>query len=187
VPLRAISGMHNQYLRLHIYAASNAENAMTVAGDIIPDISSLLLPSYTFPSLISDWSTAIHADTDQWIEIDFYFLPEKMKHKYRLSNFGKISARCFPQMPTYRHLQVAAKFMLWGTIFDDYFEFHSKEELYALHQRALDILHGSQAGNYETPFFPILSDLRDELLRLMPDYWLKRFSKCGDTDRQYDG
>jgi hypothetical protein len=138
--------------------------------------SSLPLPVYSFPSLISSWAPAIHADTDKWIEQDFYFLPDKMRYKYRLSNFGKISARCLPCMPTYEHLQVAAKFMLWGTIFDDYFEFMSREELCRLHDRAISILQGAAPRPEETPLFAILVDIRNELIRLMPGYWLQRFA-----------
>lgn len=140
------------------------------------NIPSLPLPVYSFPSLISSWAPAIHADTDAWIEQDFHFLPVKMRHKYKISNFGKISARCLPAMPTYEHLQVAAKFMLWGTIFDDYFEFKSRRELAQLHDGVIGILQGAVPRPGETPFLTILVDIRSELIRLMPDYWLQRFT-----------
>ncbi len=67
--------------------------------------------------------------------------------------------------------------MLWGTIFDDYFEFLSREELVQLHDRAISILQGgAPCQPEETPFFPILADIRNELIRLMPGSWLQRFT-----------
>jgi hypothetical protein len=140
------------------------------------NISSLALPAYPFPSLISPWSDAVAADTVQWLKSDFNFLPEKMLFKYSMSNFGKISARCLPEMLSYEHLQVAAKFMLWGTIFDDFYEFKNVEELKALRTRALEILEGNQLQSDDAPFFYILADIRDVLCRLMPVCWVRRFT-----------
>ncbi|SFD60913.1 hypothetical protein SAMN05518672_102601 [Chitinophaga sp. CF118] len=141
------------------------------------NLSLLPLPVYTFPSLISPWSEAIAADTIKWLEEDFNFLPEKMRLKYQLSNFGKISARCLPEMRSYTHLQVAARFMLWGTIFDDFYEFSDLAELKALHSRAIDILEGSALHTDDAPFFGILADIRDVLYHLMPAYWVRRFTR----------
>jgi hypothetical protein len=139
------------------------------------NISSLALPVYAFPSVISPWSEAIATDTLKWLEEDFSFLPEKMLFKYRMSNFGKISARCLPEMRSYQHLQVAAKFMLWGTIFDDFYEFKNVTELYALRSRALEILEGSGLHEEDPYFFNILADIRNVLYSLMPQFWVQRF------------
>ncbi|MVT09190.1 terpene synthase family protein [Chitinophaga tropicalis] len=139
------------------------------------NLASLPLPGYTFPAAISSWSAAIKEDTDKWLEQDFSFLPEKMRLKYQLSNFGKISARCLPDMPTYAHLRVTGQFMLWGTIFDDFFEFKTVSELRYLHDRAMEILKGSDPDPSETPFFTILAGIRDSLVSLMPAYWIRRF------------
>jgi len=141
------------------------------------NLSLLALPVYTFPSKISAWSEAVATDTLQWLEADFRFLPEKMRMKYRMSNFGKISARCLPDMESYAHLQVAAKFMLWGTIFDDYYEYCDAAELYALRTRVLQVLEGGPVTSGDSLFFGILADIRNVLYDLMPVFWVKRFTR----------
>lgn len=140
------------------------------------NISSLALPAYAFPSVISPWADAIATDTLKWLEEDFQFLPEKMRYKYRMSNFGKISARCLPEMRSYQHLQVAARFMLWGTIFDDYYEFKNVAELSALRSRTLEILEGCNLNAGDPHFFHILAEIRHVLCNLMPGYWVHRFA-----------
>lgn len=141
------------------------------------NLSLLALPVYTFPSMISPWSEAVANDTLQWLEDDFSFLPEKMRMKYRMSNFGKISARCLPKMATYAYLQVAAKFMLWGTIFDDYYEHSDVNALKVLRNRVLNILEGDKLHADDSPFFGILKDIRDVLFVLMPAAWVRRFTR----------
>jgi len=139
------------------------------------NISSFALPAYPFPSLISPSSEAIAADTLKWLDEDFKFLPEKMLFKYRMSNFGKISARCLPEMLSYQHLQVAARFMLWGTIFDDFYEFRSITELKALRSRVLEILEGCNVHPDDPDLLHILADIRKVLTGLMPVFWVRRF------------
>ncbi|WP_153796322.1 terpene synthase family protein [Foetidibacter luteolus] len=137
----------------------------------------LPLPCYGFPSKISNWSDAVINDTKHWLETDFEFLPEKMRLKYLLSNFGKITARCLPCMKEYKQLQVAGRFMLWGTVFDDFFEYKTVAELEELYYRCMEILKGKKAYATDSPFFAILADIRESLSKLMPAFWLERFSK----------
>jgi hypothetical protein len=138
--------------------------------------SMVLTPEYPFHSHVSIWAYAIKADTDYWIDSSYQFLPEKMRFKYKASNFGKITARCLPHMPTYEHLQAAAMFMLWGTVFDDYYEFNDAEAIALLNKQVVGILSGEVVDMDASPFFPILQSIYRLLKRLMPSYWLKRFT-----------
>ena len=133
-------------------------------------------PRYPFPSLISPHAESIKAETEHWLDVGYEFLPQKLRQVYKLSNFGYITARCLPHIRELSHLRPAARFMLWGTLFDDYFEYKSEDELKAITRRLESILLGNQPDPGEHPFFHILVIIRDELLSFMPATWFSRFS-----------
>lgn len=138
-------------------------------------ITALPKPEYPFPSLMSTYAEKVKAQTDMWIDRDYGFLPMKMQMKYKLSNFGYITARCLPDMPTYDHLKPAAMFMLWGTVFDDYYEYCTTAQLQSLQKRVVAVLEGGDPEQGEHDFFPLLADIRDRLNVLLPSYWMRRY------------
>ena len=140
------------------------------------DITLFPAPVYPFAPMISKWCNQVVEDTSSFIQEDYKFLPAKMQEKYHRSNFGKISARCLPRMKSYTHLLVAAKFMLWGTIFDDYYEFSTINELKALLSKVRSVLEGDYMATSESPLLRILSNIQMELKSLMSENWMKRFS-----------
>ncbi|RXK81690.1 terpene synthase family protein [Filimonas effusa] len=140
------------------------------------DIALFPPPSYPFEPMMSNWCDQVIEDTSNWLQNDYGFLPPKMQEKYQRSNFGKISARCLPKMNSYRHLQVAAKFMLWGTIFDDYYEFAKIDELKCLLLKVKGILDGNSELALDNPLLCILCNIQRDLKELMSDSWINIFT-----------
>ena len=89
-------------------------------------------PDYSFPSLINPHADTIKKLTTRWIQQKYIFLGDSMKAKYILSDFGYITARCLPHIKDLDRLIPCARFMLWGTVLDDYYEHYSCSQLQQL-------------------------------------------------------
>ncbi|RAJ82316.1 terpene synthase family protein [Chitinophaga dinghuensis] len=134
-------------------------------------------PRYPFPGLMNPHADMVKTATDNWIDERYQFLPKQMQMKYKLSNFGYITARCLPDIHDFQKFEPCGRFMLWGTVFDDYYEHCNELQLQGLSQRVVDILNGDKVLLDEHPIFHELVVVRNELRAFMPDIWMQRFNE----------
>lgn len=137
-------------------------------------------PKYNFPSAFSSFAERVKQENDYWLSTQYAFLPKKMILKYQLSNFGYLSARCLPDISEYEQLSLAAEFMLLGTIYDDYYEFESPENLEHMRGRIWQVLNGASGALTDSVFVKMFAALGAKLLKTMGATWMARFS--GNVD-----
>lgn len=137
-------------------------------------------PVYIFPGDIHPNANLIKEQTTAWICSNYLFLEDHMQKKYKYSDFGYFTARCLPHQP-YESLLPCTRFMLWATIFDDYYEYCTAEKLSLLRERITAIFNGDAVHEKEHFFLHEAAVIRDELSALMPDIWMKRFIKSFDA------
>lgn len=140
-------------------------------------VETLVKPSYPFPSLNNNNAEPIKEWTDNLVKNEYTFLPDKMRAKYILSNFGYITARCLPHIVNFEQVLPCARFMLWGTVLDDYYEFYKEDQLDKLKNGVVDILRGKNPTREDHFFFHEAKVIRDELSAFMPSNWMSRFTE----------
>lgn len=110
----------------------------------------------------------------EWLQDDYYFLPEKVKKKYLITGVGYAGGCLFPNA-NIAQLRAICRFCLWAFTIDDSFEFSTVSELKIICQKALAYLQGAKV-NADEPLYGHLPLLRKELLRLSSEDWLTRFN-----------
>lgn len=134
--------------------------------------------TYPFPQAVSPFANALESQAQQWIYKDYDYLPEKIKKKYAQTGVGLVGARLFPNTG-YEGLVSICRFSLWAFINDDAYERCTAIQLQQIKQRVITALQGSNTNVVDTADVQ-LAILREELLRLTSNGWLKRFTSSID-------
>ncbi|SEW13199.1 terpene synthase family protein [Chitinophaga arvensicola] len=132
-------------------------------------------PTLTLPP----WKKKI----SEWLQEDYYFLPEKVKKKYLTTGVGHAGGCMFPHANE-EQLTAICRFFLWAFTIDDSFEFSTVAELQTIRKKAFTHLRGVVPGPVD-PLYKHLPVLREELLRLSSLEWLNRFN--ASLDIYFDG
>lgn len=152
-------------------------------------ISSIPRLKYPFPDLKNEHADRIEAATKEWLTNEYGSLPydfqtKQKKYKYWETNVGHMGARMYP-VAGFQQLTPICRFLLWGLSNDDYYEDCSMSQLQALRERAVAILKGYPLEASDNELFNQLRLQRNEMLALMPDYWMNRYAQS--IDRGFEG
>lgn len=130
------------------------------------------IPSYPFADLLSPHAARLQADVDAWIDTDYAFLSAAARARYKRMSIAYVTARCISGTEDYSHLVPVNRFMFWATVFDDYYEFCTADELKYLMGRIVTIMNGGSLLSTENGIFRQAQLMTGELQALMPPGWI---------------
>lgn len=129
--------------------------------------------SYPFPKAVSPFAEQLESHARQWIYTDYSHLPERVKKKYEFTGVGQVGATLYPNGNLAGLLSIC-RFSLWAFINDDVHENSTPEQLQLVRQRVISALKGQCAASTDAVERQ-LTILRDDLLGLATDDWMRRF------------
>ncbi|MCB1985046.1 MAG: hypothetical protein H6936_12395 [Burkholderiales bacterium] len=142
----------------------------------------IILPylSCPFPEKISPFADKVHAHTLEWVQNFQLVTEEKAFKRLRLSKFGRLAARAYPDAALDR-LEIISDWNTWLFVIDDQCDESGlgkhPDQLSNLHNRSLEILSGYPTEPNDVPLILALEDIYRRLKPLSSQAWLLRFAK----------
>lgn len=136
--------------------------------------------SCPFPERISPYANDVHHHTLEWVKHFRLVTNEKAFERLRLSKFGRLAARAYPDAALDR-LEIISDWNTWLFVIDDQCDESGlgkhPDRLLALHGRCIEILSGYSTKPNDTPLIHALHDIYCRLLPLASNSWVLRFAK----------
>lgn len=134
---------------------------------------------YPFPMLKNPFAKVMQEITEQhWIDGEYLGLYQNdpsTRKKYKMTKTAHIASQWFPTASAER-LKPVCRFMLWTLYNDDRCEECDLQELYHVRDQTLEILKGTRSSHDAAiPLAGLLSTLREELVRFLPETSMDRF------------
>lgn len=142
----------------------------------------IILPhlSCPFPEKISPYANQVHAHTLEWVKYFQLVTDEKAFERLRLSKFGRLAARAYPDAALDR-LEIISDWNTWLFVIDDQCDESGlgkhPDQLLNLHNRCLEILSGYPVKPDDVPLIHALYDIYHRLRPISTQAWLLRFTK----------
>ncbi|SHL57721.1 terpene synthase family protein [Chryseobacterium polytrichastri] len=128
---------------------------------------------YPFELKINPHIDSLEQKVTLWID-EYSCLPESLRKRYKKSNFGKFTARFFPNSSP-ELLIIISRWALAAFAFDDLYGSCPLHELKIESQKVIDILNGDSLFSDENEIFKQFRIARDELLPIVTPEWMERF------------
>ncbi|UNO42931.1 hypothetical protein [Streptomyces sp. MST-110588] len=132
-------------------------------------------PTYSFPDRIAPWADAAEREIEQWMGTDFAFLSDEARAQYAATKFGHLASRCYGAAVDQLRLIACTRMFTMATVFDDYYEPCTVEELTVPIRRTVQILKGAALTLSDNGIMHSLATLRKELLAFADETWMDRF------------
>ena len=134
------------------------------------------IPSYPWPVVPSPFENRRFDEEVDWYNTDYDFLSEGSKEKYKRHGLAEVTAYIFPT-DNLDALLVAARNLIFHTVFDDYFELCPVDEMAGIRDHLVAILLGKEPAPDDIGLFRQAALVRDECQRMgMPYFWFQRLA-----------
>lgn len=145
-------------------------------------IDKIIFPRLTcpFPALISPFAEVVNEHTVNWVRQYRLVDDDEAFERLRLSKFGRLAARAYPNAPLNR-LEIVSDWNTWLFILDDWCDEcglgKHPDQLSVLHTRCLETLCGKQPKPLDHPLIGALYDIYRRLQPFATQGWLTRFAR----------
>ncbi len=136
-------------------------------------------PHYPFPHFFHPDMQEQREEYYQWIDKEYAFHSKEAREKHKLHNLTDIAARGCPFLKNLAELRPLANYTANGAMMDDYFDRCSRDEMYQIMHRIIDLLSGANPEEpSENGVFHLFWVLRQDAIQCgVPESIYKRFVK----------
>ncbi|RLJ32309.1 terpene synthase family protein [Chryseobacterium sp. 7] len=136
-------------------------------------------PRYPFPHFFHPDMQEQREEYYHWIDKEYAFHSKEAREKHKLHNLTDIAARGCPFLKSLAELRPLANYTANGAMMDDYFDRCSRDEMYQIMHRIIDLLSGANPEEpSENGVFHLFWVLRQDAIQCgIPENIYKRFVK----------
>lgn len=128
-----------------------------------------------FPPSHPDYFTE---EERQWLDEDYAtFMMEGATTKIKGHNLANGASWMAPTTTNIEHLRPIARFFLWLTLYDDYYERWPVDKIAVERDRIIGVILGDTPKPTDTGMYRQIAKCRDEWLTYMPHEWIERLAK----------
>ncbi len=132
---------------------------------------------YPWPHEVAPFSQSFYQEQNDWIDKDYQFLSEATRAKYRKHNLVEAASYMFPSVTTIEQMRPLARFELWLTVYDDYYELCPVNKLADIRDHIMDIMMGAKPKPDDIGLMRQVAADRQEFLPYVNDNWFQRWTK----------
>ena len=135
------------------------------------------VPHYPWPYAVGPFAGSFNEEEIQWIDTDYTFMSEDTRKMYKKHALAEATSYMFPAAGKMELLRPFVRFMLWLTIFDDYYELCPLHELRGIRDHVMDVMLGAPPEKDDIGLVRQVALSRDEFRPYANDYWFERWAK----------
>ncbi|MDN3692804.1 hypothetical protein QWZ06_11210 [Chryseobacterium tructae] len=99
---------------------------------------------YPWSYEIGPFSQSFYEEETSWIDTDYQFMSESTRKKYKKHGLAEATSYMFPAASTIEQIRPIARFMVWLTLYDDYYEVCPVNKLIDIRNHIMDIMMGEK-------------------------------------------
>lgn len=100
-------------------------------------------PQYPFPDFVHPAMQEQREEYYNWIDTEYAFHSKEAREKHKKHHLTDIAARGCPFLKTIKELRPLANYTANGAMMDDYFDRCSRDEMYEITNRIIELLSGN--------------------------------------------
>jgi hypothetical protein len=153
----------------------------------IPKLHELKYPKpvYPWPSLNSPFVDQLFEETQVWYDEDYTFLSPETLKKYKRMKLHDAATRMSPRTKTIDQLRPVVRYMVWVTVFDDYYECCPNDEFDVVRERIFEVMMGAEPRAEDNGIFRQVAKMRDEFAAYLPSRYLEWLAAATDRWIRY--
>ncbi|NML39982.1 hypothetical protein HHL17_22465 [Chitinophaga sp. G-6-1-13] len=132
---------------------------------------------YPWPTIPAPYPDYFAKEEAGWLDADYTFMAEEAVRKYKGHCLADGASYMAPTTINIDHLRPMARFFLWLTLYDDYYELWPVKRLAEERDRIIDIMLGESPKAGDIGLYRQAAIFRDEFLSFMPYEWMERLAK----------
>ncbi|GEN74055.1 terpene synthase family protein [Chryseobacterium lathyri] len=134
-------------------------------------------PTYPWPTIQSPIADSFADEVLSWYDKDYTFTSQEAVKRYKKQNMSQVATYMQPTTINIDHMRPLVRFVMYITIFDDYFELAPLHELRSVRDRIFEVMMGDDPNPNEIGLYRQMAAARKEwLLQGMPQFWIERIS-----------
>ncbi|SEN71766.1 hypothetical protein SAMN04488505_11275 [Chitinophaga rupis] len=132
---------------------------------------------YPWPYEIGPFSESFNEEEINWIDTDYTFMSEATRRKYKGHGLAQATSYMFPGATSIEHIRPIARFMVWLTLYDDYYEVCPVNELADIRDHIIEIMLGGNPGPDDIGLLRQVALSREEFRPYVNNDWFQRWAQ----------
>ncbi|PWN71957.1 hypothetical protein C1631_004900 [Chryseobacterium phosphatilyticum] len=126
---------------------------------------------------IGPFSQSFYEEEADWIDTDYQFMSQATRTKYKKHGLVEAASYMFPAASTKEQMRPIARFMVWLTLFDDYYELCPVDKLADVRDYIMDIMRGADPKPDDIGLMRQVALTRKEFQPYVNNDWFERWTK----------
>lgn len=136
------------------------------------------IPKYPWPYLVGPFVESFTQDEIDWYDTDFTFMSEATREKYKKHGLAQATSYMFPGADTIEKIRPICRFMIWLTLYDDYYELCPVDELAVIRDRIMEVMLGASLKPDDIGLIRQVAYCRDEFRPYANNEWFDRWTQA---------
>lgn len=132
---------------------------------------------YPWAYKIAPFAELFYEEQNDWIDKDYQFMSEGTRIKYKRHGLVQAASYMFPATQSMEQMRPIARFMVWLTLYDDYFELCPVKELAPIRDHIIDVMLGEDPRPDDIGLLRQVAVSRNEFCPYVNDNWFQRWAK----------
>jgi len=132
---------------------------------------------YPWDYKIAPFAESFYEEQNNWINTDYLFMSEATRTKYKKHGLVQAASYMFPAAKTMEQMRPIARFMVWLTLYDDYYEVCPVKELAPIRDHIMDVMLGENPTSDDIGLLRQVALSRDEFRPYVNNNWFQRWAE----------
>ncbi|TZF93505.1 hypothetical protein FW781_17580 [Chryseobacterium panacisoli] len=132
---------------------------------------------YSWAYKVAPFAESFYEEQNDWIDRDYQFMPEATRIKYKRNNLIQAASYMFPATKTMEQMRPIARFMVWLTLYEDYYELCPVKELASVRDDIMNVMLGDNPRPGDIGLLRQVALSRDEFRPYVNDNWFQRWAE----------
>lgn len=131
---------------------------------------------YPWPHEIGAFSESFYEEERGWIDKDYQFMSEATRTKYKKHGLAQATSYMFPGATSLEQIRPIARFMVWLTLYDDYYEICPVGKLAGIRDHIMDVMMGEKPKSDDIGLLRQVALSREEFRPYVNNDWFRRWA-----------
>ncbi|BAP31002.1 uncharacterized protein CHSO_1965 [Chryseobacterium sp. StRB126] len=131
---------------------------------------------YSWAYKVAPFAESFYNEQNDWIDTDYQFISETTRTKYKRTNLVQAASYMFPATKTMEQMRPIARFMVWLTLYEDYYELCPVKELASVRDDIMNVMLGEDPRPGDIGLLRQVALSRDEFRPYVNDNWFQRWA-----------
>jgi hypothetical protein len=135
------------------------------------------MPTYPWTAPVSPFARRDFYEEREWYDTDYTFLSPKAREKYKQHGLSQVTVWMLPTVTEWHRIMPVTRYLIYHTVFDDYFENCPVDKLYGIRDHFIDVVLGAKPHQNDIGLFRQIAKTTEEIRALgAPDFWFDRLA-----------